>query len=84
MMITLFEMVRDVDVSGVSGTGTVADGVIWPDGTVTLRWRGELVSTAVYPDMDTVRQIHGHGGCTRFRPVAQINPLEEGEPAWSA
>lgn len=32
-----FRLVRDEDVSGVSGTGAVADGVRWPDGTVTLR-----------------------------------------------
>lgn len=30
----LFELQRDVDVTGYSGVGVVADGVIWPDGKI--------------------------------------------------
>ncbi|MEV6422290.1 hypothetical protein [Streptomyces sp. NPDC051662] len=33
----LFTLERDHDVTGVSGTGTVADGVVRPDGTVSIR-----------------------------------------------
>lgn len=32
-----FELVRDVDVTGISGTGVVAEGVEFSDGTVALR-----------------------------------------------
>jgi len=32
-----FYLDRRTDVSGVSGTGIVAHGVVWPDGTVTIR-----------------------------------------------
>lgn len=61
----LFRLVRDEDESGVSGTGHVADGVIWHDGTCTVHWRTERTSTTVYKDFATVLAIHGHGGKTR-------------------
>jgi hypothetical protein len=59
-------LVRETDVTGVSGTGAVADGVRWPDGSVTVRWRGEW-PTVQHHDrgQDSVDHIHGHGGATR-------------------
>ncbi|MGA4989928.1 hypothetical protein [Nonomuraea bangladeshensis] len=62
----LFTLVRDVDVSGVSGTGTVADGVVWPDGTVSVRWRGQRPSIVHWATLDDVKHIHGHNGATRI------------------
>lgn len=59
-----FVLERREDVSGISGTGTVADGVVWPDGKVALCWRGPHSSIAVWPDLDTAMEIHGHGGMT--------------------
>jgi len=59
-----FELVRDHDVTGVSGTGVVADGVLWPDGTVTVRWRGEHPSTVCWASLDDALAVHGHGGLT--------------------
>lgn len=61
-----FELHRDEDESGVSGTGLVASGVCWQDGTAALRWHTEYSSTAVYVSMADVRAIHGHGGKTRI------------------
>ena len=62
---TTFQLHRDTDVSGVSGTGVVADGAVFPDGTTVVRWRGERQSTVVWPSIEDVRVIHGHGGATR-------------------
>lgn len=60
-----FVLRRTVDVSGVSGTGDVADGVLWPDGTAAVRWRGEHPSTVVWDrGRASVELIHGHGGAT--------------------
>lgn len=61
----MFELHRDADPSGVSGTGVVAEGVEFADGTVALRWRGALASTAVHGSVYAVELIHGHGGNTR-------------------
>lgn len=62
----VFSLERDVDVTGVSGTGTVADGVVWPDGTVSIRWRGERPSTVTWGSLEDAMHIHGHQGSTRF------------------
>ena len=36
------------------------EGVIWSDGTVTLRWLTACASTSVWPDLQTMLDIHGH------------------------
>lgn len=61
-----FTLVRDADVTGVSGTGIVADGVIWPDGTVSVRWRGERPSIVHWANLDDVKAVHGHNGATQI------------------
>lgn len=60
-----FNLVRETDVSGVSGTGTVAEGVVFSDGTAAMRWLTEFASTAVYANIEQLEAIHGHGGATR-------------------
>ena len=60
----LFALVRTDDVSGVSGTGRVADGVQWPDGTVTMRWRTTKATTVGADCIEDVVEIHGHDGRT--------------------
>jgi hypothetical protein len=62
----VFHLQRDLDVTGVSGGGRVADGVLWPDGTVTVRWRGDKPSTAVWGSLADAQAVHGHGGATRI------------------
>lgn len=59
-----FRLIRKADVSGTSGTGHVADGVQFPDGTCVLRWRTAKASTAVYASHADVMAIHGHDGAT--------------------
>lgn len=36
-----FFLIRQADETGVSGTGHVLDGVVWPDGKVTTKWCAE-------------------------------------------
>lgn len=62
-----FELHRDVDETGVSGTGVVAEGVEFSDGTVALRWLSEWPTSVVFHDrgMEAVEAVHGHGGKTR-------------------
>lgn len=61
-----FYLDRNTDVTGASGTGRVADGVLWPDGTVTVRWRGEHQSTVNWGNIESAERVHGHGGATRI------------------
>ena len=66
MTAELFWLQRNEDVSGVSGIGTVAEGVVFSDGTVALRWVvGEHRSTVLWPSIEAVIAIHGHDGKTR-------------------
>lgn len=65
-----FVLERNEDVSGVSGTGVVAEGVEFTDGTVVLRWiTGEHRSTVVWPSIRSVEVIHGHDGRTLVKFV---------------
>lgn len=59
-----FYLVRNEDESGVSGTGTVAEGVEFTDGTCVMRWKTATASTAVYNSIVDLEVIHGHGGKT--------------------
>lgn len=63
-----FILQRDVDVNGVSGTGVVAEGVEFNDGTVALRWLSEWPTSVVFHErgIDAVRAVHGHGGKTKI------------------
>lgn len=73
-----FYLQRDDDETGVSGTGRVADGTLWPDGSTSLRWRGEHRSFVNWEKFVSVLAIHGHDGKTR---VMWLDQPEQGEPA---
>lgn len=62
-----FDLVRLRDATGVSGTGKVAEGTVFSDGTVALRWLTSHRSTAIYESAREVVAIHGHGGGTVLR-----------------
>ncbi|MGA5820882.1 helix-turn-helix domain-containing protein [Kitasatospora sp. NPDC094028] len=62
----LFHLQRDTDITGISGTGIIAHGVQWPDGTVTIRWTGDRPSTVNWASIADAIHIHGHGGHTRI------------------
>jgi hypothetical protein len=62
-----FRLIRDVDVSEVSGTGHVADGVVFSDGEAAVHWLGRWPTTTPHPEgLVSVEGIHGHGGSTRI------------------
>jgi len=61
-----FTLRRDEDPTGVSGTGVVAEGIEFQDGTVALRWCvGDYRSTVIWPSIEAVEVIHGHDGRTQ-------------------
>ena len=67
-----FNLHRRSDVTGISGTGVVAEGIQFSDGTVVLRWlkagtvRPDDVkpTTVIHDDIDSVVGLHGHNGAT--------------------
>lgn len=62
----LFILQRDEDESGVSGTGIVAEGVIFHDGHVAMRWRTATRTTELLDSIEDVETIHGHHGKTKI------------------
>lgn len=57
-------LIRNKDKTGISGTGHVAEGAQFQDGTCVLRWVGERQSTVIWASVQDVEAIHGHGGDT--------------------
>jgi hypothetical protein len=82
----LFRLVRHTAVSGVRGTGTLAEGVEWSDGTVALRWRGPWPNTSTWDGgVDALLAAHGSGGRTQIHwhtnapaKVSENNGTERG------
>lgn len=63
------------DVTGLSGTGVVAEGVEFSDSTVAMRWlqlspgnphyqRGVRATTVLHEHVESVEALHGHNGRT--------------------
>lgn len=61
-----FQLVRDDDVTGISGTGMVALGVVFPTQRVVIQWQGARTSTVVWDSIEDAMAIHGHNGATRL------------------
>lgn len=66
-----FVLERHTDVSGVSGVGIVAEGIVFSDGVVALRWLGGNPTSVVFHDngIESVKAIHGHSGATTIEWV---------------
>lgn len=47
----------------------LADGAVWPDGAVSLRWRGPVRFTAAFPTVEAVKTAYGMIGEIAFEPV---------------
>ena len=64
-----FELHRETDVTGISGTGVVAEGLEFSDGVVVLRWLGDWPTSIVWHDrgIASVEHVHGHNGATMVR-----------------
>ena len=76
MSMRRFRLMRDEDVSGVSGVGLVAEGVQFSSGKAALSWCSQYGTVAVFDSVDDIETIHGHEGRTR---IEWLDPeLEEG------
>jgi hypothetical protein len=53
-----FHMIRNADETGVSGTGRVLDGVVFPNGMVAICWRSETPSMTQFRSFVEFRHVH--------------------------
>lgn len=73
-----FLLVRDEDVSGISGTGAVAEGTLFTSGKAVLSWfKKPISSIVIYDSMDELISIHGHGGRTRVSWLPSQEDIED-------
>lgn len=66
--INTFKLVRNKDVTGISGTGIVAVGCYFQSfgGIAVMQWLTEFASTAWYiGGWEQIQLIHGHNGKTQ-------------------
>jgi hypothetical protein len=66
-----FLLIRDEDVTGVSGTGVVAEGIVFTSGLVVIHWLREPFAMGLYQSLEDVMFIHGHGGRTILQFIDQ-------------
>ena len=59
-----FVLDRKHDATGTSGTGVVAEGILFSNGKVALTWFSHYGAVNVYDSMEVVKVLHGHGGNT--------------------
>ena len=59
-----FRLKRIEDETGMSGTGYVAEGIQFSNGTCVIRWLTATSSIGVYHSHPDMIHIHGHGGKT--------------------
>jgi hypothetical protein len=62
----MFQLVRDDDETGISGTGVVAEGIEFSNGYCAMSWLTPMHSVAVYPNIRQLEAIHGHNGRARI------------------
>ena len=74
-LIQPFYLQRNEDVSGVSGTGIVAVGVVLPSGQAILEWQTQYHSLGIYDSLEALERIHGHDGATKV--IMGIIPNEK-------
>lgn len=58
----LFKLIRNNDISGISGTGLVAYGCEFQYNFIVLFWIGSINSMTFHTSMSNIEHIHCHSG----------------------
>lgn len=72
-----FRVVRDEDVSGVSGTGVIAEGVLFSNGKVVVNWISMHKILEVVDSVAEWQAVHGHEGRTKIVWDDEVEEPEE-------
>lgn len=59
-----FYLMRTEDVHGNSGTGVVAEGIIFDSGMCAMTWLSEIPTVTNFRRIQDVAKLHGHEGRT--------------------
>lgn len=66
-----FLLVRERDLTGVSGIGIVAEGAEFTSGLTVMRWLREPYAVGVFQSVADLIAVHGHEGATHIRFIDQ-------------
>ena len=66
-----FLLVRERDLTGVSGTGIVAEGAMFSNGISVLHWLREPQAVGMYQTISDLIAVHGHEGATQVQFIDQ-------------
>ena len=66
LKIKTFYLKRHEDPSGVSGTGIIAVGVVYPNGQAHMQWVSYRTSFEMHDSINNLIEIHGHEGSTEL------------------
>jgi len=69
--IARFILIRKEDITGVSGTGVVAEGALFSNGLSIIRWLRKPFSIGIYQTLEDLIQVHGHKGTTQIHFLDQ-------------
>jgi hypothetical protein len=61
-----FHFNRTEDASGISGTGRVAEGVLFDNGLIALSWISLHKCVNIYASYAEMMAVHGHDGDTEL------------------
>ncbi len=67
-----FYLRRNEDVSGNTGIGIVAEGVILSSGKAVMQWLDPLTSVVIFDSIEHLEAIHGHTGKTVVMTVEAL------------
>lgn len=66
LKIRTFYLMRHTDVNGLSGTGVVAVGCVYPNGKAHMQWVSFKSSFEMHDSFESLIDIHGHSGATEL------------------
>jgi len=80
-----FRLICGEDETGVSGTGHVATGHVWPDGSVSLKWHtngSTLANISHYPGVSNMLSVHGHKSTVwPYAYASKVEYVKDEKPA---
>lgn len=83
--IRCYVVIRDIDKTGVSGAGLVADVAVYPNGKAVISWRSGWRGVETQDSFADMVAVHGHHGATRFIPYEEFyKPVPDSfiPPSW--
>lgn len=72
-----FYLLRHEDLHNNSGTGVVAEGIVFDDGTGSFTWLTPIKTITNFWRIKEIRDLHGHNGKTEIIIEGKNKKFEE-------